>query len=108
MSEHVVFYHVRNVKNLTKGGATFAIEVDEADVVNAFAKAKCSIGDNFCRRLGRVKAEGRLNSSKYRTAIRGGVTIKEMILWLKQVGVDSKGALVFEAEQPKEFSTLVN
>lgn len=48
---------------------TFAVEVDENDVVLAYAKATCGPEDQFCKRVGRVKSEGRLKSPRYRIDI---------------------------------------
>jgi hypothetical protein len=50
-----------------KGGLTIAYEEDEDHKVVTFAIARCHERDNFCRRTGRVKAEGRLKSKSART-----------------------------------------
>jgi hypothetical protein len=57
------FIHIRTNRNNVKGGKTVAYE--EADGVVVYAVAKCHERDNFCRRTGRVKAEGRLKSARY-------------------------------------------
>lgn len=55
---------------------TYAVEVDDNDTVVAFATAKCGPEDAFCRRTGRIKATGRLNSKKYRNDVKAtGVAI---------------------------------
>ena len=42
-----------------KGGVTKAIIVDDEDHVLAEGIARCSMADNFCRKIGRAKAIGR-------------------------------------------------
>jgi hypothetical protein len=36
-----------------------------------FAEAWCSPADNFCKAYGRTKAEGRLNSERFRRVTQG-------------------------------------
>ena len=77
-------FHVRPVRTdnnqiATKGGKTIAIEVDENDTVLAYAEAKCHIKDNFCKRTGRVKAEGRLKSPRFRHEITEFVPFKQFL-----------------------------
>ena len=61
------FIHLRNRDNnnrvTVKGGTTVAFTYENGIV--RFALAKCHERDNFCRRTGRVKAEGRLKSARY-------------------------------------------
>ena len=65
----VHYIHVRNRNHDgtidNRGGTTVAFrEVPEVGI--EYAYAFCSPKDNFSRYLGRVKAEGRLNSTKRR------------------------------------------
>lgn len=57
---NIKFFHVGN-------HTTYACELNEQRQVVAFATAKVHPKDQFCRRTGRVKAEGRLHSGRYRT-----------------------------------------
>lgn len=45
---------------LSKGGATISAIVDDNDVVVSMAVALCHSRDNFNRRVGKVKANGRM------------------------------------------------
>lgn len=67
----VSFIHIRatdsNGKVLNYGGSTIAFR-ETSDGVE-FAQSWCSPRDNFSRAVGRVKAEGRLNSSSYCTPV---------------------------------------
>jgi hypothetical protein len=56
-------------KDTPRGGVTVAFEINQDGMVDAFALAKCGPSDNFCRRTGRIKAQGRLNSMRYRKEI---------------------------------------
>jgi hypothetical protein len=47
---------------LSKGGATISAMVDENDIVVEFAVAYCHSRDNFNRRTGKVKANGRMQA----------------------------------------------
>lgn len=66
------FMHVRNHVGEgdveTKGGVTIAYteEAVPEGIRVIFATAVCSSRDNYCRRTGRVIAEGRLQSDHYR------------------------------------------
>lgn len=57
------FVHLRTKGN--RGGVTIAYSVDEEAKVVYYALARCNPSDNFCRRIGRVKAAGRLLSPKW-------------------------------------------
>jgi len=74
--DHVYFFHMRehypdgdNLKLSNMGGVTVAFKYyPETNNNNAFiswAASFCSPIDNFNKRLGRVKAEGRLQSPKH-------------------------------------------
>lgn len=60
----IKYIHIRGKDKPTKGGATFAYMQHE-DGSWSYAAAYCHPGDNFCRRTGRVKAAGRLNSARF-------------------------------------------
>jgi hypothetical protein len=64
----VHYIHLRLIdgtgKKLNRGGATIAFR-EVGDEIE-YAIAKCSPNDNFSRKLGRIKSEGRLNSPRYR------------------------------------------
>lgn len=92
-SVKIFHYHVRNKENMTKGGVTFAFEVTDTDMVKAYAQAKCHIKDNFCKRTGRIKSEGRLKSMSHRIDV-GGATCKDFIAWLKTLSIAPSGALI--------------
>lgn len=79
---------------LAKGGVTIAYTID-GNIVN-YAFAKCNKHDHFDRRVGRVKAAGRL-SSLVSTTIRHGKPVRN---WDRVVF--SKGAPLDE----EIFSTL--
>lgn len=68
MNDHR-FLHMRiwqdnfNVPLSTKGGKTLCYrEDDQGNII--YAIAKCSMKDNFCRRIGREVSLGRFNSGK--------------------------------------------
>lgn len=46
----------------SRGGLTVAVSLENRTVT--YAIAQCSTKDNFCRKQGRVKAEGRLKSQE--------------------------------------------
>jgi hypothetical protein len=62
----VYFRHVRNIDGEgnvgNMGGATIAYQEIAPDVFK-IAVAKCHPKDNFCKKIGRVKSTGRLNST---------------------------------------------
>ncbi len=62
------FLHVRpqqDGKPTTRGGVTVAYVFNpEMDQVDHWAYARCSSKDNFCRKTGRIIAEGRLHSPR--------------------------------------------
>lgn len=68
--EEASFLHFR-VRNpatgaaQSRGGLTVAFVVDEAAKKITFAYAQCHGRDNYNKRLGRVKAAGRLSSPHY-------------------------------------------
>lgn len=59
------FLHIRNVspedKISSKGGLTIAYYLENNNI--RYAEAHCHPKDTFCKRLGRVKAAGRLKSN---------------------------------------------
>ena len=59
---------VRDGQILNNGGTTIAFR-ELGDNQIEYALAHCSPKDNFSKALGRIKAEGRLNSPKYRVTI---------------------------------------
>lgn len=65
----IEFVHLRQPDS-PKGGLTIAMECNENDQVIATASACCSIKDNFNRKTGRQKAQGRLNSPRYRKELK--------------------------------------
>jgi len=76
------FFHLRNIDwdnngNLdSRGGRTFAFrEVEMNSII--YAVARCNPKDNYNKRLGRAKAEGRLDSPRYCKLFEG--TRKEFI-----------------------------
>lgn len=62
----VRFAHIRD-KQQPRGGVCYAVEVNAADEVIAFAVAVCHPRDNYCRRIGRAIALGRLAINESRT-----------------------------------------
>lgn len=66
--DKIGFIHVRNTDNegkiMGRGGKTFAYEVKDGKVIKV-AAASCHDKDNFCKKTGRIKAEGRLKSAYY-------------------------------------------
>ena len=55
-----------------KGGATIAYrEIGNNQI--EFAIAKCHENDNFCKQIGRIKSEGRLQSHKSRQVFSGSI-----------------------------------
>ena len=65
----IKFIHIRNAANINKGGQTVALECDRHDMVHAYAVAYCHPKDNFCKRTGRIKAEGKLKSKHSRIIV---------------------------------------
>ena len=67
----IKFIHLRNVdldnNILPYGGVTLAYEVSKE--VITYSAAKCNVKDNFCKRIGRAKAEGRLKSLHHRVTL---------------------------------------
>jgi len=57
------FVHLRSTSG--KGATTIAYSLDVEQQVCYFALARCNPMDNFCRRTGRVKSAGRLNSPNW-------------------------------------------
>lgn len=76
------FIHLRDYRNghiSSNGGATIAFRLhglDDQSPPNTleWAFSECHWRDNFCRKLGRVKAEGKLNSEKHRQVFTGDVS----------------------------------
>lgn len=63
------------------GGVTVAYE-DIGNGVYLYTLAKCAPHDNFQKRLGRVKAKGRMNSEKYHNYIDGIKSDKEFVAYV--------------------------
>lgn len=67
----VSFIHRRRISNgiiQNNGGQTIAFrELNNGKI--EYASALCNPKDNFSRAMGRVKAEGRLNSTRYRDTV---------------------------------------
>ena len=64
----IKFIHLRRIINnevAPHGGMTIAYLIDDNFNVIGFAPAKCHKHDNYSRKQGRVKAEGRLKSNRY-------------------------------------------
>lgn len=66
----IKFAHIRTLNKVghlssPHGGTTYAYELDNDNNVIGYAIAKCHEKDNFCKRVGRIKAEGRMKSKKY-------------------------------------------
>ena len=60
----IQFIHLRD-KSSCKGGITVAFEYDdESKVVSKAAIARCHEKDNYNKKIGRIKAAGRLNSPR--------------------------------------------
>lgn len=77
---NVKFYHIRN-KAEPRGGLTVAMELDANELVIGYAVAKCHERDNFVKRLGRVKAAGRLKSPQHRVDFSVPLTTTEALKW---------------------------
>ena len=72
----VSFFHARYFDtngNLQRSGATYAYRELEPGKIE-YAAAFCHPKDNFNKRLGRVKAEGRLKSDRFRLVFHGDRT----------------------------------
>jgi hypothetical protein len=71
----VFFIHFRNVDGQSRisnfGGSTVAFR-EVADGVE-YAVARCNSRDNFNKGFGRAKAQGRLNSDRFRQKFSGSV-----------------------------------
>lgn len=70
--------HIRTIANgkiHNMGGTTIAAEVSEKGYVTRYAVAMCHMNDNFSKRLGTVKATGRLKSDTH------SVVPDYLILW---------------------------
>jgi len=62
------FMHLRNLINgkpSSRGGITIAYVLNDDFNVIGFAPARCHINDNYSRKTGRIKAEGRLKSKSF-------------------------------------------
>lgn len=66
---NIKFVHCRNInKDGTinpNGGLTIAYNINSEFKVVGWAAAKCHTNDNYNKKLGRMKASGRLLSNKY-------------------------------------------
>ena len=85
------FVHIRAVNKdgivLGNGGGTVAFEIDDAGYVTRFASSICHPRDNFSRYLGRVKAEGRLQSKTYCVYLNDNeIHEKEFVQKMRTVG----------------------
>ena len=88
---NVKFIHLRrrNIEDgsiSNSGGVTVAFREVGANI--EYAIARCSPYDNFSKKLGRIKAEGRLESDKYRKSVHTDFndfikteTISQLIAW---------------------------
>lgn len=61
------------------GGKTIAYVVDEDHNVHGYAYARCHERDNYNKRQGRVKAEGRLRSPRYYTELSPAISEEQFI-----------------------------
>lgn len=63
---HVIYHHMRSTdesgKAVPNGGVTIAIKIPESGNIISAGFARCHVNDPFCKRTGRVKAMGRLQS----------------------------------------------
>lgn len=50
---------------LARGGVTYAYIMDDKNIVYSYATANCGPRDNYNKQYGRMKAKGRLSSSRY-------------------------------------------
>lgn len=69
----VKFFHVRDFDfdgKILPGGATYAFRELEPGKIE-YAVAYCNRKDNFNKRIGRIKSEGRLKSERYRKIFEG-------------------------------------
>lgn len=65
---NIKYFHFRPRNGLNQvlpGGFTVAYRFNDAYGHYEYAMSRCSPEDNFCRKIGRVKAEGRLRSPRY-------------------------------------------
>lgn len=64
----IKFAHVRNKDKdghpTAHGGITVAYDVNDDNEVIAFASARCSRKENYCKAIGRTIATGRLDAGK--------------------------------------------
>lgn len=69
VEKKVKFIHCRNLnKDLTTkpmGGMTIAYVLNDKFKVVGYATARCHTHDHYVKKLGRVKASGRLNSGEF-------------------------------------------
>lgn len=85
----IKYIHLRNYDvygyPTTKGGKTIAFQVDGDKV--RYAIAHCNEGDNFCRRIGRLIAAGRLAKGGYGAVVRfpEGTPNKEIVKELASI-----------------------
>lgn len=76
----IKYFHIRSkTLDKTKGGITYAIEVDDNDIVLNVAAAVCHPKDNFCKAIGRTIATGRLNVSAKSLGEYAGMTFKAFV-----------------------------
>ena len=68
LREHEFSEKYNRPVNAVKGGVTVAFISDESGV--KFAVSICHEKDNYCKRTGRVKSEGRLKSKKVHVILR--------------------------------------
>jgi len=101
------FVHIRAVNKdgivLGNGGGTVAFEIDDAGYVTRFASSICHPRDNFSRYLGRVKAEGRLQSKTYCVHLtENEIHEKEFVQKMRTKGWEMLHSL--ETVQPSQSS----
>lgn len=80
----LAFRHVRVVKGDNKlcatGGFTIAAEFVGKDQIAAYAVAWCHNKDNYNKRVGRMKAGGRLKSPRFRVEFDVPKSLDEVII----------------------------
>ena len=78
------FIHIRarriNGSVLEKGGITVAYDFDPYTRIARFAVAHCSKRDNYCKRIGRDVAQGRLLFGNQQAVVPEGSSIAATIV----------------------------
>ena len=103
----VKFIHIRrhetNGSISPLGGGTIAYEVDpDTGMVSRAASSFCNPRDNFSRHLGRVKAQGRLNSKHWVIEL-GNIHERDFVA---KIRAENENLLDFSTRvQPSEAQT---